>query len=663
MVRKFRNQSYAALKRRCMSRRELFTDPEFPPTAQSLFFSGRDDNDVVWKRPKDIAEHPHLVVNGVKPTDMNQGQLGNCWFVAACASIATEPRLWGQVVPNYRDQDWDDAHPERYAGIFHFHFWCLGEWVDVVVDDLLPTKDGELVYTRSKDKNEFWGALMEKAFAKLVSCYEALESGQTGDALAAFTGGVNEYFDLKAGGYHSDEQKMVELFETLEERHRNHSLISCSIAKDDPGSDGVLSCGLVQGHAYCVLDVRKVPLHSGIAALFRKEKLMMVKLMNPWGHKEWNGPWSDGSEEWNRIPKAERERLGISIQDDGEFWMEVKDWCSIFTQASVCYLVNTRVLTLQKTWHEAAFHGRWTQTTSGGCLNHRDTFLTNPQYILDVSTESEVLINLIQKDPRDERTGAQAQSIAAAAAASAATPTDGAAPPSKDGQNYSIGCDVFKVEENRQYRLHYIPQHVSAITHTNRVSIFGRMTLKPGRYAVVPSTFEPGFQRAFYMRMYTEHANRARVLKYDGPRRGCLGFLCCCCVGLPQAVVTVKLECATELAKQDMIGKGADPYCLVTVGNTRALTPVQRDTLEPKFNSSLLFYVKNPQTAEIKIEVWNKNPVVDGFMGQVTMPLPRDGAREEHHVMKLMDRGRHNDRETQGSIVFEVTNSRDLRSV
>ena len=47
-----------------------------------------------------------------------------------------------------------------------------------------------------------------------------------------------------------------------------------------------------------------------------------------------------------------------------------------------------------------------------------------------------------------------------------------------------------------------------------------------------------------------------RVLKYDGPRRGCLGFLCCCCVGLPQAVVTVKLECATELAKQDMIGKG-----------------------------------------------------------------------------------------------------------
>ena len=46
--------------------------------------------------------------------------------------------------------------------LFRFRFFRFGEWVEVCVDDRLPTRGGQLIYLKAKDKNEFWSPLLEK---------------------------------------------------------------------------------------------------------------------------------------------------------------------------------------------------------------------------------------------------------------------------------------------------------------------------------------------------------------------------------------------------------------------------------------------------------------------------------------------------------------------
>lgn len=47
--------------------------------------------------PQEICDDPHLFVDGISSHDLHQGQVGNCWFVAACSSLASRESLWQKV--------------------------------------------------------------------------------------------------------------------------------------------------------------------------------------------------------------------------------------------------------------------------------------------------------------------------------------------------------------------------------------------------------------------------------------------------------------------------------------------------------------------------------------------------------------------------------------
>uniref|UniRef100_A0A3B4U5E4 Calpain 6 n=1 Tax=Seriola dumerili TaxID=41447 RepID=A0A3B4U5E4_SERDU len=602
----YKNQHYADLRRNCIQDKKLFEDPEFPATNASLYFQRSPPGTVEWKRPG-ISNEPHLFVEGISSHDLNQGVVGNCWFVAACSCLALKPNLWKKVIPDWKEQEWDPKHPEDYAGIFHFQFWVFGEWIDVVVDDRLPTINGELIYCHSKNTNEFWSALLEKAYAKLSGCYESLEGGNTGDAVVDFSGAVAEAINLEAGAYYKDQKKQDQLFEDLLKVYDRGGIISCSIKAQPHEIENRMANGLVKGHAYSVTAVKKVRLGHGLLAYFKNETIPLIRMRNPWGKIEWKGAWSDSSEEWSKVGDMERGNLGITVEDDGEFWMSFTDWCKCFTDADICRLINTSLISIHKTWNEVVHFGSWTKNAEpllnrcGGCANHKQTFLQNPQYLFDVTKEvDEVLISLQQRDMKIHRKVGQ-------------------------GENLTIGFGVFKVELNRKYRMHdFLTQHcVETSTYINARTVFMRSMLPQGRYVIIPTTFRPQTLGDYMIRVFTDVDSGCRELTEDK--------MC------------------------------ADPYVIIYCEGRSVKSIIKTDTLQPEFTTSAIFYRKKPRKP-ITVEVWNSNAVKDEFMGQVVLSgLVKDTTDPQR--LQLRKRGRQMADEMPGSIGVRIITATQLTAM
>lgn len=258
----------------------------------------------------------------------------------------------------------------------------------------------------STEKDEFWSALLEKAYAKLHGSYEALKGGTACEAMEDFTGGVTELYELK--------EAPANLYNILLKAAERDSMLGCSIEADPNTLEAVTPDGLIKGHAYTITEVTfidiKTPNTTG--------KIPMIRLRNPWGNEaEWRGPWSDRSREWQFIPEKTRQEIGLTFASDGEFWMSFQDWLKHFDRVEICNLTpdsltEEQILAGKKKWEVTSIEGEWTKgLTAGGCRNNLETFWRNPQFVVTLDDEDDddndgkctIIIALMQKHRRANR--------------------------------------------------------------------------------------------------------------------------------------------------------------------------------------------------------------------------------------------------------------------
>uniref|UniRef100_A0A1A7XER1 Calpain-3 n=1 Tax=Iconisemion striatum TaxID=60296 RepID=A0A1A7XER1_9TELE len=391
-----RLKTFLELRDKYVTKNVLFEDPLFPANDSSLFFSQKPSMKFEWKRPPQICENPHFIVDGANRTDICQGELGDCWLLAAIACLTLNEKLLYRVIPL------DQSFTENYAGIFHFQFWRYGEWVDVVVDDRIPTCNNQLVFTKSFRKNEFWSALLEKAYAKLHGSYEALKGGNTLEAMEDFTGGVTEYFELS--------EAPTNLYIIMKKALERGSLMGSSIdVSSATEMESRTELGLIRGHAYSIIALEECDEVS------KDTKIPLIRLRNPWGFVLWKGPWCPNSKEWSTISPADRENLKKQTVETSEFWMSFDDFKKTFTKLEMCNLTpDTLQDDERQSWTVSVHEGRWVRGSSaGGCRNSPDTFWTNPQYRLQLYEEDDdpedgqvvctVVVALMQKGRRMQR--------------------------------------------------------------------------------------------------------------------------------------------------------------------------------------------------------------------------------------------------------------------
>uniref|UniRef100_A0A8C8DDL4 Calpain 10 n=1 Tax=Oryzias sinensis TaxID=183150 RepID=A0A8C8DDL4_9TELE len=472
----------------------LFEDQDFPCEDASLFCDSstpmaRLQGDITWRRPQEICQRPALFPTNINAAHPKQGLLGDCWFLCACTVLLKRQHLLNKVLPPGQPQ-WGDA---RYKGSFRFCFWQRGQWTDVTIDDRLPCINSTLCFSCCHAPGAFWVALLEKAYAKLHGSYEQLWAGQVSEALVELTGTVAEQWSLGSADGSDEEPRSDQ--DSDQKRRKRFNLRLLKSVQDDcfltcsthNTSEGVGELG--QYHAMTVMEWLDVERLS-------ESQVQLFRIRNPWGRCCWGGAWMLSGPGWSSVDPVCASDLQARVSE-GEFWLDEAEFVSQFDDITVGYPINKEghlksiytgnILTLN---HQQV--GRWVKGVSAGGCRNSSSYISNPKYWLKVCTRGEILVSLLQH-PNTRNAEKYAR-----------TPLSDRK--STKYQNYqAIALHMWKVEKKHLNlsRLLNKPPCVSTHCHAHDREVVLRDLLEPGYYLLIPSTYQPGAEAHFLMRVFS----------------------------------------------------------------------------------------------------------------------------------------------------------------
>ena len=272
-----------------------------------------------WVRPSEVKDDVSVVYGSGAPwvlirgsvcgDDVRQGAVGNCWFVGALSILAHQrPLLVSKLFP---------IHESNGVGAWLINLCKDGIWRSVLIDDFLPVlANGTLAYTTAA-RRQLWVPLLEKAAAKLCTCYQGMQSGTICEAFSLLTGFATDRVLLR-----TKDQDIDVLWARLLSALAGGYLIGLACAGQSPEETRKLhDLGLQAPHAYIMLN-----------AIESEHRL--VFLANPWGERSpntWTGKFANNSLEIaaQKVPKRDSE-------SKGQFWIEFSDLLANFASIEFC---------------------------------------------------------------------------------------------------------------------------------------------------------------------------------------------------------------------------------------------------------------------------------------------------------------------------------------